>query len=663
MYFITGDWRFFWTENIGNFAHLPSAWDSILNTGIGGPATGTLWITSFLNFTAFFSRLGFSWNLIEFLFWFLPAIFLSFFGAQYLFTSIFPSNKKWSLLAGFIYLFNTYYLMIFSGGQMGVCLAYSLAPFVLARFIKNHKKPSVSNEILFALLLALQLLFDPRLVYITLFIIIFYSLFNIRQFIISKKYFITDFAIPFLIALLLHFFWIFPLIITKNSGSLNTYTGGANFFSFAKFENTISLLHPNWPENIFGKVYFMRPEFLLIPILAYSSILFTNNKNIQTKNNALIFALLGLLGSFLSKGTNEPLGQIYLFLYNHVPGFFLFRDPTKWYILIATSYCVLIPFSVKNTYEKLKSLRNIKFFPKTYQNKFLGQAVLNFKTNYKFKILNIQNIFLISVFLYFVFLIYPYFISRNLIRPRAVPSDYVHLKDMLVNDKEFSRTLWIPQWQRFGYYSDNHPAIGRGELLGSLNAEKEITILKKPGINKLLNLFSVKYIIVPYDSEGEIFITDRNYDQKLYNNVIKELNSIFWLKRVDGFEKIAVYKISGSYGHFWTVSGDKILSKNLVYKEINPADYSLNSLNISKGDKLIFSESFNKGWVLEFDGKEILSDKYNGELNSFVFPKNGNYTVSVIYKPQQWVNLGFKISVISLISILSLLMYFKLKKR
>jgi len=102
-----GDARFFWPENISDFAHVPSAWDASLNTGIGKSALETLWINSYLSFTTFFSRLGISWNMISLLFWILPAIIFSFVSSYILWISIFPTQKRFGILAGFIYLFNT----------------------------------------------------------------------------------------------------------------------------------------------------------------------------------------------------------------------------------------------------------------------------------------------------------------------------------------------------------------------------------------------------------------------------------------------------------------------------------------------------------------------------------------------------------------------------
>ncbi|MEK9184848.1 MAG: hypothetical protein AAB866_01630, partial [Patescibacteria group bacterium] len=41
-----------------------------------------------------------------------------------------------------------------------------------------------------------------------------------------------------------------------------------------------------------------------------------------------------------------PFGQINVWLFQHFPGMIMFRDPTKWYVLTAVSYAILIPFSL-----------------------------------------------------------------------------------------------------------------------------------------------------------------------------------------------------------------------------------------------------------------------------------------------------------------------------
>src|SRR3989344_5419706 len=638
MFLIGGDWRYFWPENIGNFAHLPSAWDSILNTGVGEAATGTLWITSYLNLTAFFSKLGISWDLTGLIFWIVPSVIFSFLGANYLFKIIFPLKPKLGILSGFIYLFNTYFLMIISGGQMGVALSFSLAPLVLARFICNAKAPSFKNSLIFGLLLSAQLLFDPRLTYITLLALFIFCVFNISRSALFGKNILMTALIPSTVLFLLHSYWIIPLFITKTFVSFGGAMGGADFLSFAKFENTISLLHPNWPENIFGKVYFMKPEFLMIPIIAYSSLFFINKRDDKTKTSIIFLSFLGLFGSFLAKGNQEPLGGIYLYLFNHFPGFFLFRDPTKWYLLVALSYSVLVPFAI---YE-------------------LSQAVGKYSVTYLNK--NVLQKTIVGIFIFFFI-----FTLRDIsniywrIKPKVIDKEYSMLRDLLVKDQSFSRTFWVPQWQRFGYFSNTHPAVGRGELLNTLDANLITKMLDQPQTEKLLKLMSVKYIIVPYDSEGEIFLKDRKYNKKSYENTITNLDKISWLKKMKGFNKLAVYEIPTFYNHFWILSDGRFVN-NLHDQQTSEAHYTVAASNVKKGDILVFSENFNNGWYAKI-GKNILqSSPYEKTLNSFVMPENGSYKIEIYYHPQKLVNMGLVISTSTLLGMIFILLYFSRRK-
>ncbi|OIP58228.1 MAG: hypothetical protein COX79_02230 [Candidatus Levybacteria bacterium CG_4_10_14_0_2_um_filter_36_16] len=110
-----GDFRFFWPENIGEFVHLPSAWDSILNTGIGTSYISLLWINTYLSLTALTSKLGLSWSTISIMFWILPVFIFSFSFTFLLFAYLFPRYKIYGLLAGIIYAANTYIFMVVLG--------------------------------------------------------------------------------------------------------------------------------------------------------------------------------------------------------------------------------------------------------------------------------------------------------------------------------------------------------------------------------------------------------------------------------------------------------------------------------------------------------------------------------------------------------------------
>jgi hypothetical protein len=266
-------------------------------------------------------------------------------------------------------------------------MAYSIAPLVLGLFIniinqftgsraKELKNSLIKNRLIVGLILSIQVMWDLRIAYITLIGIFLYYIINqftgsrakeLKNWRVVRNVFFV-FGIPFLVVLGLHFYWILPLLMTwrnggtpiQNLGSAYTTTGAVEYLSWAKFEQTISLLHPLWPESVYGKVGFMKPEFLIIPIIGFSSLLFarmkTNGKRILANEriNILFFALLALVGAFLAKGSNPPLGGVYLWLFGHFPGMIMFRDASKFYTLIALSYSVLIPYTLKQTYCYLK---------------------------------------------------------------------------------------------------------------------------------------------------------------------------------------------------------------------------------------------------------------------------------------------------------------------
>lgn len=602
---IGGDWRFFWPQNIGSFANFPLSWDASLNTGIGTSAFSFIWINTYLNFTAFISNIGLPWSLVGFLFWIFPAFIISFASSFLLYRHIFPGPKIFGVLAGIIYTSNTHILMIVTGGQLGVSLAYSLVPLVLYMFIKAINNLNYKTSILFSLVLALEVLFDPRISYLTGVTILLYVLFRGLS---SGKFYkevYFAFIIPLVITITVHSYWIVPVILFRvNSVPIGFDSiEGLKFLSFADFSHSFSLLHPNWPENIFGQTYFMKSEFIFLPILAFSSLLF-----LKFKRKILFFAALGLGGAFLAKGVNPPYGEVYIWLFNNLPGFVVFRDPTKWYILVAASYSMLIPFVLSNISQKLSKYLYILFI-----------------------------VFWISIMSPGIF----QQVGKNF-KIAQVPREYSLLKDFLVKDKDFYRTLWIPAFQRFGYFSNLHPAVRAPELF---KEKDNISIIKEMGKSETATLIKdigVKYVIVPYDSEGEIFLRDRKYDSVQYEEIVSELRKVEYLRELSAFGKIAVFEGPKPNDRFFIKNNDSAL---VSYKAHNPTKYTLSLSNAKKGDALVFSEGFDVNWQAKTKTKLINSKPYAKLFNSFTLQEDGNYNIEVNYRPQKFVDVGVMLSI------------------
>lgn len=466
-----GDWPYLYAENIREFSWLPDP--------------RFLWLAPYYQiFTKILFQIGLSWEAIERVAWFLPFIVISAFSSYRL-------TK--SLLGALIYTTNTYALMVVGGGQMGVALAYGLAPLILRLLINLIDHPASNGSIKYQILnikyvftasigLATQVMFDPRISAITLVAAVLYALFIVGY----KR--IVAFIVPVVLTIIVHLYWIVPFLAGGKefaSRLINATADSVQYLSFGSFSQSLSLLHPNWPENIFGKTYFLRPEFLILPIIAFVALLFA-----KKEPKVYFFALLGLVGVFLAKGANEPFGSVYLWLFDHVPGFVVFRDPTKFYILIAIAYSFLIPWSLKKS-KYIFPLVFIAFWTFSIRGAVIGQIGGTF-------------------------------------RPMSVPQQYLKLKDFIENDQRSFSTLWVPKRQRFAFSSETHPALEAQELPKNLNELKQN---------------NVKYVIVPFDSRGEIFLTDRKFDENLYREFLDFATSQERLFRVDLFGPIGVFAI------------------------------------------------------------------------------------------------------------------------
>lgn len=640
-----GDFIYAYTSMFENRALFPLAWDWSGNYGLGSFAPPLQWVNTVYALPVLFfgAFLQFPWSVVERVSFFFPYLVLGLFSSWYLAKTVFGKSKI-AVFTALLYITNTYALMMSGGGQIvGVGLAYAVVPLAFARFILlqrtlSEEKNNLRNALLFSLSFSLLTLFDIRFAYLLFVAIIGYALFHFRKN-FSLYRFLYLFVIPFSLTMLLHVFWLLPILITHQgpNESLNAAynsTTSVSFFSFAKFENTLSLLHPNWPENIFGKVSFMKPEFLILPILAFLSLCFVTKKKTEESLFVLYFSLLGLIGAFLAKGSTDPFGSVYLWLFNHFPGFSMFRDPTKWYTLVAVSYSLLVPFAVAKIYTWIKEKQ-------------------------KFSRFNFHYLFLILVFGYLLFLIKPALSGElnGTLTHHTVTSDYQQLAKTLESSPSFYRTLWFPTTERYGYATAIHPTVSAQDFFKIYDQKKLLTDFEQNKTKQQLENIGVRYIIVPDDVDHEIFLEDRKYSERIYQNTYVSLQKIKWLHEIPGFGRIKVFALNNAKDHFWIIDPQTAISS----KMLSPVHYQVILTSAKKNDILVFAESYDTHWIMSENQSRIHSQKYQQNINSFALPKDGNYTLDVRYQPQQWIIPSVVISFVTLITALIGLLYLKRK--
>ncbi len=636
----SGDFWYFYPSMYGQFDVAFFAWNWEKGNGLG--MNSVVFQAVLLDFGLPITLLGsickFSWQIIERFGFFYPFLIIGGAGSYMLHKNIFKDSTFW-VVSAVVLLLNTYILTVVGGGQILIGIAYTFSAIVLSEFMKSiHDDKNYSrliyirNSIVLGVLFGIEVLLDLRIAYILAIAIFLYFLiyatFSIAKnniFNLIKKLFFS-FVFPVLLAFTLNGFWSLSLVVNRRNplqalGSAYSDVASVKFFSFATLENSISLLHPNWPENLFGKVSFMRPEFIIIPLIAFLGLLLLGK--VQNKKLAqliVFFSILGLVGAFLAKGANEPFGGVYLFLFEHVPGMVMFRDPTKFYMLVALSFSILIPFTM---YQIIEIFKKIKYLPLIF----------------------------LTIFIFFWLVTIREAIFHQLggtFKHTKIPNEYVRLEAFLRSDKEFSRTFWVPQVQRFGYYSPTHPPMVAEDFLQVYSYDKLAKKIIDLKTQKKLENMSVKYIIIPYDSEGEIFLDDRRYSSRLYENLIHKIDTYSGLKKIQSFSQIQIYELSNPKPHFWSKRG---IIKN--YSRVSAVKYRVNLVNAKKGDRIVFSEGYDPGWrgnIIDEELNPVLfSVPYEKHINSFIINRNGTYTVEVYYANQIWVNIGIVVSVVSLI--------------
>lgn len=599
--FVAHDWPLLFRESRNSYPFFNMSWDYMGGIGIGAAAFKTLWIDLYTNFVYTISNLiNIPWWMSQRTFWIVPFLLISIF-SSYMLSGLFIKKSIYRLISVLIYSFNTYILLIVAGGQFGVAFAYGISPLVFYTFIRFLKNQNLKRAILLGLFSGVIVALDPRIAIIIFLVMSFWLIFNFKNCNFKTIKFIL---LSLLVSFILNLYWLLPILFTRNAIlNIADYSSlsGVKFLSFATFENALSLLHPNWPENIFGKIYFFKFEFLIIPLLGFSVLL------LKAKREILFFVFLVLIGAFLGKGTNEPFGQVYIFFFQYIPGFSVFRDSTKFFLLVALCYSILIPYFLEN----FSKFRHI----------------------------------LISGFILFWLITLRPAISGELtgiFRPAPIPKEYISLNNKIASDNFFYRVLFFPQRQKYGFFEPLHPSLESKTL---------------PSENYLSDL-SIRYVVVPDDIDHEIFLKDRKYDDLKRQNAIVRLNNISWLKKVDGFGKIAVFENPNYKEHFWSPS------KNLkiTYAYVSAAKYEVKLQNVKKGDLLIFSEGYDKNWEAKVGSFKAKSLKFEESLNSFVLKDNGNYSLEIYFAPQKFADIGIVISGISFVTIVVVLWYLGRRK-
>lgn len=503
---------------------------------------------------------------------------------SFFFVKHFTKENFSAFFSSLFYSYGFYFLITLTGA-LYISFAYAFAPLFMLLFFKVIEEPNIKKGILLWFFASLLWFIEFRILYILLRIcLLYFAYFLITKKISFKKLlqYITIFWFTWFILLLLNAFWIIPLFFQGQIVNNTLFDRGIFGNQYFDLWNAFSIMHPRW--NRWEPAIFVKqvaPVFLAIIPLLVVLWLIKNKRN----NVFLFFALTFLLWVFLTKQSAEPFSGFYFWMYKNFPWFNAFREASKFFIISALSFSILLwLFFKKNNFQK----------------KFLH--ILLF---WSFLVVIFSNICIV-----FYWKLWTMFIQRK------YEKDIENLNEIFNIDPVFYRVLWLPHVNKFSDYDNKHPAVSLlsnyETIYSKFNSETNISlektfqnIISHPDFIKLLREQSVKYIILPRDLIWDDVLSSWK-NPWLYINILDQKEGI---KKIYEKNGNFIYEVENYLPRVTVKSKDIILESMLNDKIL------LRIKKIQKKHVLSFWDSFNIWWKLYLTTSDslvpILSEKEN----------------------------------------------------
>jgi len=498
-----GDWGYHSHLMLTHYFNIPFVWEPAISLGKANLDSIYFMPQHFL--WGLLAELHFSYALSERLIWFLPSVLIAVLSSYYLGKTVFRDRQAACITAA-TFTLSTYFLRITTQGSVAIGTSIALTPLVLALLLRAARERGLRYPVLAGLALWLQGSYDLRFCYLTILIAVAgWSLLAIgsvrrgheglREAVRRGGYL----ALAFAIFVGASFYWIIPNFMSAGFQPPSNY-GQAwwiPILSFGKLVHGLTMYDPGWPALTFTRLANrganpVNPFFVLFPIIGFSAAFLALRgikKDLYKAKVALAGSAFVIVGAFLAKGSNNPLGGVYLWLFDHLPGFKLFRDPNKMFLFIILGYSILFGLAAIVTGEWLRE----RFRAKTWQSELA------------------KGVPALLILIVLCLLALPALSGHlgginSASRPVKVPEGYKKLDRQLEGDRDFYRTLWYPDVQRFATKGPAHPAVSAKDLFSGNLAplaltEQPMTAIANPLMPGLLDAMAVRRIIVPEDAD------------------------------------------------------------------------------------------------------------------------------------------------------------------
>jgi|GEM_PF-2347504 len=498
------------------------------------------------------------------------------------------------------YCFNPYTLVMWHGGvyNLGFALCYALMPFLLCAF---HTVIFSENVTRYDRWLCASLMFFASFTFwlfaVSVFVLFVYTILiallnRISLFFVAKRVLLfVLYAVPFMSIIL---FALFHEHV-NNIGDVNatfvpsfgSQQGGLWYQFLMLFSWGIYTVWTPRALYPFGEYFFRAPYMLAtigVYVLAIAGVivearrLFVSGSSVyahlkmyvtgQALRPVIVFALLLFASIFFAKGAQDPFGELFIFLYQHVPFFSVFRSADhRFGSAVVFSLAILLIFSAR-------------FVPKI--------------------------VFIVILSVCMIVQSYPLFFGQAVRgenkdglyydRIVSVSHEYQEVADVINARKGFGYVLTLPSFE-YGHYlleGDKtghhtgqdilpkiieHPFVYLSESSGIASATLlRLSAALKKTFRTEIQDFPIRFIIVRTDIDCAECAHIREKDAGKFLEKILE-NAIF-----------TVYEVKHQVS--------LIAAHDAAFRVVNPVRIDVQLRGVKEGDRLELLLSYSKHWKL-----------------------------------------------------------------
>lgn len=538
-----GDWQYRPDESVRQQVSSWMTWVPFNNVGSanvlmsGFPLRGLAW--------GIITQLGFSYDIATKLTLFLPVALGGFLVPFWVGRAWF----KHTVIAFFVALFygSTAYYLTLQTGHLPIAVIYAFLPLIVWLLDRSLRTNELRDWLLLALSFCVGIFYEVRIMYIVTCVLLLYFVVFLLTHRVRLVMYLKNIGIMSFFIMLANVFWLIPTKIAAAQGIGEIAGRGLFGDSLFTLQQSFGVMKWSWTGGAIDRTFAAQPVppyLFIIPIVICIGLVV-----LKTYRGQLLFYLtLTAIGILLTKQSAEPFASLYGWLYDNFPGFVLFREASKFYIIVAFGYFGLLGYGLLALKDHgiVRGLRT--------------------KAAYLYPLALVGIVFVAGMNLW------PAASTTlgNTFKNAQMPADYVTLKNFIKEQPDYFRTYWVPRDSWWGYYDNNHPKVRAVDIL--VQDWKELPIAKGSGsgydlAQSTIDVFSqsysadlfrnasIKYVVVPLRDtiNDDDFFGSYGDDKTYYTDY---LDHVSFLKRVHiGTKEVAVYENTAYRPYISTTAG------------------------------------------------------------------------------------------------------------